>query len=460
VPFRQRLPCWQRCLILAMGQVGDAWRATPKGRGIALWVARARQDRRRRWSWKAASVTPCRPAGGRRCSMSTATSVLGGSPPASAARSWAPTRSRCPGRGNGTPAPPALGLGDPPPAAGQVEQGHAHPPATPRSRLAQPGRARLGAGGCGALPQPEVRHPPGVLVGDALASPTTRSRPGRGRRRRSPAWPPDAGLMDAAAMARSARRTQPDPAPAPRPALPGPRYPACGLGLPGLLTIELQGAVGAPCPPDTSTPAVSVTTASGDDPRSTPATDPVQVMVLDGDSGGDASHNRPSATTMPARICSGGAGQPHPERRLAAATGAAPAGRRSGTRRARNRPGPGRACAAGSRRPAGRPGGDGGLEPGAGGALEHRPSPVTDSSPNVPRWSLLAECLIVADRGPASSLPCRLVSNSHAPHPGRPQQPRSGWPAGGCNPGEPWRFDAPGESTSGDHAEQMFSAAG
>jgi len=156
-------------------------------------VARARQDRRRRWSWKAASVTPCRPAGGRRCSMSTATSVLGGSPPASAARSWAPTRSRCPGRGNGTPAPPAPGLGDPPPAAGQVEQGHAHPPATPRSRLAQPGRARLGAGGCGALPQPEVRHPPGVLVGDALASPTTRSRPGRGRRRRSPAWPPDAG---------------------------------------------------------------------------------------------------------------------------------------------------------------------------------------------------------------------------------------------------------------------------
>jgi hypothetical protein len=96
--------------------------------------------------------------------------------------------------------------------------------------------------------------------------------------------------MDAAAMARlSPTHPSPMPAPAPRPALAGPGCPACGLGLPGLLIIEMQVAVGAERPPRHQQPrGLSHDGVGVDDPKVHPSDPPlVQVMVLDGDGGGD-----------------------------------------------------------------------------------------------------------------------------------------------------------------------------
>ena len=277
-----------------MRQVGDAWRATPKGRRIALWVARGQAGPTAPLVVEvAASVTPCRQDAG--------PTVLDEHRHVRARRSAASLRGDVVGTDQipvplegamGTAEPPALGLGDPPPAGGTggggatlIHQPH-HDPGL-LSLVAQ-GLEQVGAA---PLPQPEVLHPPGVLVGDALEVAHDQGPDlvvdGEGDHLLGRLM---LGLMDAAAMARlGPTHPSPMPAPAPRPALPGPRYPACGLGLPGLLIIEMQVAVGAECPPRHQQPRGLGHDGVGvDDPKvhsSDPT--PVQVMVLDGDSGGD-----------------------------------------------------------------------------------------------------------------------------------------------------------------------------
>lgn len=117
-------PVGQRCLILAMRQVGDAWRATPKGRRIALWVARGQAGPTAPLVVEvAASVTPCRQDAG--------PTVLDEHRHVRARRSAASLRGDVVGTDQipvplegamGTAEPPALGLGDPPPAGGQLEE--------------------------------------------------------------------------------------------------------------------------------------------------------------------------------------------------------------------------------------------------------------------------------------------------------------------------------------------------
>jgi hypothetical protein len=233
-----------------MRQVGDAWRATPKGRRIALWGARGQAGPTAPLVVEvAASVTPCRQDAGRRCSMSTGTSVLGGPPPAFAAMLWAPTRSLWPlESAMGTAEPPAPGLGDPPPAGGTggggatlIHQPH-HDPGL-LSLVAQ-GLEQVGAA---PLPQPEVLHPPGVLAGDALEvahdqGPDLLVVDGEGDHLLGRLM---LGLMDAAAMARlGPTHPSPMPAPAPRSALP------CGDWRPGT---RRRRSAGAPTEPRSPT---------------------------------------------------------------------------------------------------------------------------------------------------------------------------------------------------------------
>jgi hypothetical protein len=158
-------------LILTMRQVGDAWRATPKGRRIVLWVARGQAGPTAPLVVEmAASVTPCRP--------DADPTVLEEHRHVRARESAASLRGDVVGTDQipvplegamGTGEPPALGLGDPPPAAGAggggatlIHQPH-HDPGL--LGLVAQGLEQVGAA---PFPQPEVLHPPGVLVGDAL----------------------------------------------------------------------------------------------------------------------------------------------------------------------------------------------------------------------------------------------------------------------------------------------------
>src|SRR4029450_6089688 len=138
-------PVWQRCLILAMRQVGDAWRATPKGRRIALWVARGQAGPTAPLVVEvAASGTPCpqgaRPTGPGEdrqrprapapvtpCRQDAGPTVLDEHRHVRARRSAASLRGDVVGTDQipvplegamGTAEPPARGLGDPPPAGG------------------------------------------------------------------------------------------------------------------------------------------------------------------------------------------------------------------------------------------------------------------------------------------------------------------------------------------------------
>jgi hypothetical protein len=138
---------------------------------------------------------------------------------------WAPTRSRCPwkvqwGQQNRRP----LGLATRRRQEGSWRRCHAHPPAAPRSRPAQPCRARLGAGGCGATPATGGSAPARRPGGDALEV----------AHDQGPTWWWTAkaphllgrlmlGLMDAAAMARLGP-THPSP-------MPDPRCPGLGPGV-------------------------------------------------------------------------------------------------------------------------------------------------------------------------------------------------------------------------------------
>jgi hypothetical protein len=140
-------------------------------------------------------------------------------------------------------------------------------------------------------PQPEVLHPAHVLVGDACGVAHDEGA--------DPLLDDEGddllgglvlGLVDAAAMARlDLPQSGPMAAPAPRPSLAGPGCAAGGSGVPCLLILKMQVALGAERPPRHQQPRGLGGDREGvDDPQVHPR-DParVQVIVLGGDGCGD-----------------------------------------------------------------------------------------------------------------------------------------------------------------------------
>ena len=163
--------------------------------------------------------------------------------------------------------------------------------------------------GAAPLPQPEILHATRVLPGDSLEIADHQD--------------PDplldgevdhllGGLVmrvvDAAAMA-SLHATQvvDGAASGASPAARLGRPPSC-LAAAGLLILKVEVVLGADGAPPASSPASRVTTAGWDDAKIDPATRPRSLSwpCWTG-SGGDHSHSRPpSASSVTARICSGG----------------------------------------------------------------------------------------------------------------------------------------------------------
>jgi hypothetical protein len=324
--------------------------------------------------------------------------------------------------------------------------------------------------GAAPLPQPPVLHPARILLGDPPRVPDHQRADlvvdGEGDHLLGGLV---LGLMDAAAMA-CLHPPQPRPVatPAPRPALPRPGRAAGGLGLAGLLICTVQVALGPDGPPRHQQPSVLGHDRVGvDDPKINPGHPTrIQVVLLDGDGGGDRQPQPPTIGQQRHRPdllgrIGEGSGQPHPQLGLALsdrqphplalyAECAVVGADRDQRPLAPREPSLARLTTA-----------VGGLEPGVGVAAQHRPCPHRRQLPKaVGLGQLPAQRLVVADCGfvPLVALP--VAVQQPRPHvPGRPQQPvaTAGLPTGGAQADVGSAMQQARSGGSG-HGELMFDS--
>jgi hypothetical protein len=322
-------------------------------------------------------------------------------------------------------------------------------------------------------PQAEVLHPARVVVGDACGVAHDEGADlvldGEGDDLLGGLV---LGLMDATAMAGfDPPQAGPVAAPAPRPALPRLRRAAGGRGLPCLLILEVQVALGAERPPRDQQPGALGDNGVGVDDAKVDPGHPtwVQVVVLDGDGGGDRQPQPPTVREQGDRAdllrrIWDRAGKANPQLGLALgdrqpyspsfdSEPRVTEADRDQAAFAPREPGLFSLTAA-----------LGGLEPGVAVAAQHRPRADDRQLPERPRSGQLAAKLLVAGNWWSALLHALSVAvEQPRPHvPGRPQQPvaASGLPAGGPQSD---RRGAEHQARIGAglrHVEPMFDSVG
>jgi hypothetical protein len=360
-----------------------------------------------------------------------------------------------------------------PPLAGRAGRGGAplvHQPHDDACRLGLvvEGLEQVGAA---PLPQPPVLHPARIPVGDAPGVPHNEG--------------PDSlldgegdhllgglvlGLMDATTMARlHAANPGAMAPPTPRPTLPALGCPPGCPGAAGLLVFEMQVALGPQRPPRHQQPRPLGHHRIGMDDAKVHPRHPagIQIMLLDGDGGGDRQPQPPTLGQQRHRPdllgrVGQGAGQPHPQLRLAFGDrqphlptldgeGAVVEADRDQRALAPREAGVLLAGLAAG----------GGLEPGVAVAPQHRPRPHRGQLPEA-RGSgqLAAQRLVAGDWALALLVALPVGVQQPCPHvPGRAQQPVA---AAGLAAGEPQpdRGRAVHQARDGGrgHSELMFDS--